>query len=96
MFKKNDFEQNREYQIQLIDKTESEIERLTKKYQERPDTLITDYDNSIKNILIGIIANINVNSVVREDIITSIDILIRNREFIIKYYSNDSSSNNQK
>lgn len=71
---------------------EKEINRLQKKYQDKPNTLIEDYDNVIKQSLIGIIANFNTSDILRNDIISQIEVLIRSREFIINQYSNNSSN----
>lgn len=70
---------------------EKEIKRLQKKYQDAPDNLLKEYDDVIKNALIGVIANFNAAELLRDDIISQIDVLIRNREFIINCYGNDSS-----
>lgn len=75
-----------------VEKTTNEIDCLTKKYQDNPDTILSDYDETIKNILIGIIANSRANNVFRDDLIRSFDILIRNRERICNQYGNQSSN----
>lgn len=75
-----------------VEKTTNEIDYLTKKYQDNPDTILSDYDETIKNILIGIIANSRANNVFRDDLIRSFDILIRNRERICNQYGNQSSN----
>lgn len=77
-------------------KIEEEIGWLTIKYQENPDSLLKDYDETIKKSLIAIIANYNAIGVLRDDIISIIDVLIRNRQFIVDNYSNKGGSNNQK
>lgn len=77
-------------------KIEEEIIRLTKKYQDEPDILIKDYDELIKKSIIGIIANFNTFDVLREDIINRVDTLVRIREFIVNYDSNNGSRNNEK
>lgn len=73
---------------------QNEIERLTKKYQDDIDILVKDYDEVIKASLIGIIANCRTNGTIRSDIIGSVDILIRIREFVVNQYSNCSGENN--
>lgn len=79
-----------------ITKTQNEIDRLTKKYQEEPDTFIKDYDKMIYENLIGILANWNANHFIRNDIISWINDLIRFRKEIINFNSNYCGSNNQK
>ena len=79
-----------------ITRTQNEIDRLTKKYQEAPDTFLKDYDKMIYENLIGIFANWNANGVIRNDMITWINDLIRFREEIINFNRNYCSSNHQK
>ena len=71
-----------------INKTQEEIDRLTKKYQDEPDTFIKDYDKMIYESLIGILANWNANSFIRNDIISWINDLISFRKEIINFNSN--------
>ena len=78
-----------------IRKTQEEINRLTKKYQDEPDTFIKDYDKMIYENLIGILANWNANRFIRNDIISWTNDLIRFREEIINFNSNYCSSDNQ-
>ena len=78
-----------------ITKTQNEIDRLTKKYQENPDTFIKDYDTMIYESLIGILANWNANGVIRNDMISWINDLIRFRKEIINFNCNYCGSDNQ-
>lgn len=96
MFKKSDIELKYENLKKIGDDTAIEFERLTKKYQENPDTLCEDYDEVIKRSIIAIIANFNTIGALRDDVIRNTDILIRNREFICDKYSNNGSCNYQK
>ncbi len=74
----------------------NEILNLNKKYQENPDTFLKDYDEMIKQSIIGIIANFNATTILRTDLIESTDILIRIREFVVNCNGNNSSCNNEK
>ena len=94
--KKSESERRCEEMFIESQKIEKEIEDLRKKYQDEPDILARDYDDVITKSLIGFIANFNITSALRDDIITQIDVLIRNREFVISHYSNNSSSDNNK
>lgn len=90
MFKSKEYEEH----LKLVNETELEIETLRKKYQEKPDTLLNDYDEIIKGGLIGIIANFRANDMFRSDIITNINDLIKIRKFIVDKYSDNSSNKN--
>lgn len=80
--------------VNLINETQDEINNLTKKYQDEPDTLIKDYDNVIMQSIIGIIANFTANEVLRSDIISNVSNLIIIRQFVIDNHSNGSSNDN--
>ena len=95
MFYENKEKYPKEYH-NVINKTQEEINRLTKKYQENPDTLIKDYDDMLRDYLIGIIANWNTNKFVFSGIIAEVTSLISFRKIIVDYYSNYRSSNNNK
>ena len=93
------YENNNKYSKEcqsVISKTQEEINKLTKKYQEEPDSFIKDYDKMIYENLIGILANWNANRFIRNDIISWINDLIRFRKEIINFNSNYCSSDNQK
>lgn len=74
----------------------NEILNLKEKYQENPNTFLKDYDEMIKQSIVGIIANFNVTTILRTDLIDSTDILIRIREFVVNCNGNNSSCNNKK
>lgn len=95
MFKEKDFN-DKSYKSykRIIDRTQQEIEKLTKKYQENPELIVNDYDEAIKNGLIGIIANVRANGVFRTDIIEDVVTLIRIRKFVVNKYSNCCSNKN--
>lgn len=93
IFKKKQWYDER---FNIVDKTQEEINKLTKKYQEEPDTLIKDYDNMINGSIIGIIANYTACGILRNDLISSVNLLIRIRKFIISNYSDYSSGNYNK
>lgn len=98
MFKEKDFndksyESYKKYQ-RTIEKTAQEIEDLSKKYQDNPELIVNDYDEAIKNGLIGIIANVRANGVFRTDIIEDVVTLIRIRKFVVNKYSNCCSNKN--
>ena len=78
------------------DPIDNEILNLNKKYQEDPDTFLKDYDEMIKQSIVGIIANFNTTTLLRADLIDSTDILIRIREFVVDCNGNNSSCNNKK
>lgn len=87
------YERREEIMSKMSDANQMEFDNLIKKYQEQPDTLIKEYDDMIISSLFGIIANFRANDVLREDFITNVDILIRNREFISNQYCNNRRSN---
>ncbi len=89
--------QERNYQdyFNTIDRTTATMEELTKKYQDKPDTLIEDFDYMIKHLIISIIANYFANNfLLRSDIINDVDTLIRIRKAIVNNYRNNGSSQN--
>ncbi|MCI8575821.1 MAG: hypothetical protein HFI09_05060 [Bacilli bacterium] len=85
---------NRQDYQNLIDKTQLKIDELQEEYKKNPNRLIEDYDEVLKQSIIGVIANFRANGVLRDDIIGNIDILIRNREFVSDQYCNKSGSDN--
>lgn len=74
----------------------NEILNLNKKYQENPDTFLKDYDEMIKQSIIGIIGNFNTTTILRTDLITDIALLIKIRKFVVDYNGNNSSCNDKK
>lgn len=90
MKKTNTYE---EYQA-TVEKTTTEIDKLTKKYQENPKKIIEDYDKMLNGLIIAIIANWNLYSDLRNDIVTYLDRLFIIREKIANNYCNESSDNN--
>lgn len=85
--KRNDF-------ITTGEKIEKEYIELLKKYETNPKELLKDYDDIIKDSIIAIIANYNATTVLRGDMTSQVDILIRNREFVRNQYCNNSSNKN--
>lgn len=73
---------------------DEKILSLNKKYQESPDTFLKDYDEMIKQSIIGIIANFNTTTVLRSDLISNTSILIGIREFVVNHDSDNSCCNN--
>ncbi len=88
------YERSKQEYISQSERLENEYNRLLKKYQDEPDTLINDYDTMIIKSIVAIISNSNETDVLRNDIITNVDSLIRIREFIINKYCNNSSHTN--
>lgn len=82
--------------LNYADVIDNEILNLNKKYQENPDTFLKDYDEMIKQSIVGIIANFNTTTLLRADLIDSTDILIRIREFVVDCNGNNSNCNNKK
>ena len=78
----------------IVEKTTAEINRLINKYQENPKKLIEDYDKMLNELIIAIIANWNLYTNLRDDIVTYLDRLFIIREKIANNYCNESSNNN--
>lgn len=78
------------------DEIGNEILNLNKKYQENPDTFLKDYDEMIKQSIIGIIGNFNTTAILRTDMITATDFLIKIRKFVVDYNGNNSSCNDKR
>lgn len=73
---------------------EDRFNELKKIYQNDIDRLLQDYDELLKDAMTGLIANHQVSCSVREDILGTIDSLIRIRPFIVDYCSNYCSNDN--
>lgn len=93
MLRNNREEQILENEEKVLEET---YNKLIKKYQDNPNTLLNDYDDMIINSVIGVIAYFKATTALRHDLIPSIDILIRIRKFIFNQYGDNSCSNNKK